>query len=349
MYLLILDKREDKKMTSATMTMYERLHAFFQDRVRMNEPLAQHCALGIGGPADIWIRLETLKELRDLVQLCAEEHYPLLVIGNGTNTIFSEEGVRGIVAHTAMQNSAITAVDDETLLFQADAGVRWSPLSSDLAEQGWAGLEFGIDIPGTLGAGLVSNAGAHQHALSETLEWIEALDARGCNMEQDAISQPVIHRYTKEQLDLGYHSSRFNKAPQSWIDAQGQIISRAHALIEPAEIVLQLCFRLHHETPQTLTKKLADYHKNRQITDPRLPHTGLIFVDQPGALAKDLITQAGLHGKTIGQACLSEQNANYICNLGNATSADVRALITEAHQRVLDRFAVNLQLNVEFR
>ncbi len=238
-------------MTFNTETVYNELHPYFQKRVRQHEPLARHAAFGVGGPADVWLSLESQEELLDLVRLCAQEHWPLLVVGNGTNILFADAGVRGIVAHIALGSYRIEERSDGTALLLAEAGVSWPRLVHELAPLGWSGLEFGIGIPGTLGGGVISNAGAHNDELGRVLAWIEVLDARGCNAAgEDQIGVAVMRRYVRDELDLGYRHSRFREQRQVRFDEQGQLIPAPRGMIEPAEIITRLLIHLHHEEPQ---------------------------------------------------------------------------------------------------
>src|SRR5712692_2567916 len=133
-------------MTFDADTIYTELRPYFAGRVRRNEPLARHGTFGVGGPADVWVSLETPKELLDLVRLCLERHWPLLLVGNGTNVLFADAGARGIVARIALNRYRIEDNADATALMIADAGVSWPRLLNELAAPGWGGLEFGPGI-----------------------------------------------------------------------------------------------------------------------------------------------------------------------------------------------------------
>jgi UDP-N-acetylmuramate dehydrogenase len=365
---------------------YEILHPHFHDRVRLSETLAAHCSFAVGGPADIWLTLTDNLELESLIRICTTHRWPLLLVGAGRNIIFADSGVRGIVArfdsqhyeietHTekessiqAMQRqqgsqegsfkeSSVQAMQRQqgpqedaftTATLIADAGVHWSQLLQQLQPLGWAGLEFGIGIPGTLGAGLVSNAGAHNQELGQILEWIEVLDARGCNTGDYDVFVPIIRRrYAREDLDLGNRHSRFRVNRYTHLDTDGKLIFPTRQMIEPAEIVLQLGLHLQYEDPQLLAARCKQYIQERQAHEPALPRTGPIFKDSSVYLAKDLIAQAGLAGKIHGKAQVAEKNANYITNTGGATAAEIMSLITTVHQRVLAQCHINLMLNVE--
>ncbi len=335
-------------MTFNTDTVYNELRPYFQGRVRRNEPLARHSAFGVGGPADVWVSLEAKKEVIDLVRLCAEGHYPLLITGNGTNVLYADAGVRGIVAHIALNSYRIEDHGDGTALLLADAGVSWPRLMHELAPVGWGGLEFGVGIPGTLGGGVISNAGAHNDDLGQVLEWIEVLDARGCNAEgEDQVAVPVVRRYQHDELDLGYRHSRFREQRQVRFDERGHFILPPRGMIEPAEIVMLLGIGLHREDPERLRANIAQYKRHRKLTEPAQRHAGSVFKDPPGDEASHLIDQAGLRGKTHGKAHISERNANYMVNGGGAQAADIAALMMQVHQAVLERFGVDLELDVE--
>jgi len=331
-----------------TQQAYTILHPLFQERLQMHEPLAQHCSFGVGGLADAWLTLENPSELESLIRVCTVHQWPLLLVGEGRNIIFADAGVRGVVARIDAQHYEIEEHADNTATLIADAGVHWSQLLEQLIPLGWAGLEFGIGIPGTLGAGLVSNAGAHDRDLGQALEWIDVLDARFCNTGDHNVFVPLIKRhYVREDLDLGYRHSRFRADRYTHLDANGKLIFATRQLIEPAEMVIRLGLHLHREDPQKLAVLSNQYVQERQAHEPVRPKTGPIFKDPAGLLARDLVSQVDLAGKTIGRVQINEQNANYITNLGGATAEEIMSLIVMAHQRVLAQCGVDLMLNVE--
>lgn len=324
------------------------LHPLFQERLHLKEPLAQHCSFGVGGRADIWVSLENPSELETLIRACTIHHWPLLLVGGGRNILFADAGVRGIVARIEAQHYEIEEHADQTATLIADAGVQWSQLLPELHHLGWGGLEFGIGIPGTLGGGLISNAGAHNRDLGQTLEWIDVLDARICNASKYDVFVPLIQRhYLREDLDLGYRHSRFRANRYTHLDTSGKLILSPRQLIEPAEMVIRLGLRLQRRDPRELADLSRQYLQERQAHEPTLPQTGPVFKDPSGHLAKDLVAQAGLAGKTVGQAQIVEQNANYVVNLGDATAQDIMSLILMAHQQVLAHSGRDLLLNVE--
>jgi UDP-N-acetylmuramate dehydrogenase len=335
-------------MTFDTVTAYQALFPYVHTRVKQHEPLARHSAFGVGGPADIWVSVETSDELIKLVNLCAEQHWPLLIMGNGSNTIFSDVGVRGIVAHIALTSYHLEVESGDKMLLVADAGVNWPTLVYACARQGWGGLEFGVGIPGTLGGAVVSNAGAHNREIGEAIAWIEVLDARGANNGEEGYSYPLTQHYRHDELDLSYRYSRFRLLRQTHFDEQGSLVAPSRQMIDPAEIILRMGLKLHRESPELLQERLAQYKQNRASTEPVQPHRGLIFKDPSGEQARSLIEQVSMQGMSCGRAQIAEDNANYIINLGDAKAEDIIWLIEETHRRVLAQLDIDLQLDIEY-
>jgi len=333
-------------MTFELETIYTALRARFGERVRRDELLSRHSTFGVGGPADVWITLDARDDLIALVTLCAGQRWPLLVVGNGTNLLFADAGVRGIVARIALNSYTIEDHADGTALLVADAGVSWPRLLNELATLGWGGLEFGPGIPGTLGGGVISNAGAHGSNLGEVLEWVEVVDARQCIEQAGA---PVIRRYQHDDLALGYRHSRFRAERRIQFDEQGYPLAAPHKLIEPPEIVMQVGVHLHRDEPEKLRAIIEDHKQHRKRTQPPQQSAGSVFKNPPGDYSGRLIEAAGLKGLTRGKARISERHANFIVNVGGASAADVAALIMEAHNRVHAQFGVDLELEVELR
>jgi UDP-N-acetylmuramate dehydrogenase len=327
-------------------TVYTELRTRFGERVRRDEPLARHCTFGVGGPADLWVSLERREDLLDLVTRCAERRWPLLIAGNGTNVLYADAGVRGIVARIALTGYTLEDRGDGSALLTAGAGVSWPRLLNELAPLGWGGLEFGPGIPGTLGGGVISNAGAHHGDLGQVLQWVEVLDARQCEMQ--AVAPEVVH-YQHEDLDLSYRHSRFRAQRRVQFDTQGNPLAAARQLIEPAEIIMQLSILLKRANPQELRETIERYKIHRKQTQPPQQSAGSVFKNPEGDYAGRLLEAAGLKGEIHGRAQLSERHANFIVNVGGARAADVAALIKEAHNRVREQFGVELELEVELR
>ncbi|GAC1359978.1 MAG: UDP-N-acetylmuramate dehydrogenase [Ktedonobacteraceae bacterium] len=333
-------------MTFEAENTYAELHERFGARVRRNEPLARHCTFGVGGPADVWVSVDTQENLLGLVATCAERRWPLLITGNGTNVLYADAGVRGVVAQIAINAYTLEDNGDGTALLYVGAGISWPRIINDLTAQGWGGLEFGPGIPGTLGGGVISNAGVHGHDLGEVLEWVDVVDARP---SESAFALPRLLRYQHAELALSYRHSRFRAQRRIQFDARGYPIAATRAPIEPAEIIVQLGIRLRRAEPQELRTTIDEHKQYRKRTQPPQQSAGSVFKNPPGDYSGRLIEAVGLKGVAHGGAQISERHANFIVNVGGASAADVAALIREAHNRVHERFGVDLELEVELR
>lgn len=330
-------------MTFDAEKVYQELSRHYGARVRRNEPLARHGTFGVGGPADVWLSVETPDELLLLVRRCMECRWPLLLVGNGTNLLYADAGARGIVARIACTAYQLVERGGQEALLIAEAGISWPRLLNELATLGWGGLEFGPGIPGTLGGGVISNAGAHTGNLGEVLEWVDVVDTR------PGEGGPLLRRYLHDELDLAYRHSRFRSHRRICFGDDGQPLVAPHALIEPAEIVTQLGIRLQRADPQVLRARIEEFKGHRKRTQPPQQSAGSVFKNPQGDFAARLIEQVGLKGRACGQACISERHANFIVNRGGASAADVVALIVEARRCVKEHFAIELELEVELR
>ncbi|HEX4202722.1 MAG TPA: UDP-N-acetylmuramate dehydrogenase [Ktedonobacteraceae bacterium] len=335
-------------MTFDLETAYKTLDARFGARVRRNEPLARHCTFGVGGPADIWVSIDSPDDLLGLVTICAQQRWPLLLAGNGTNILYADAGIRGVAARIALNSYTIEerGNDNDTALLVAGAGVSWPKLLNELAVLGWGGLEFGPGIPGTLGGGVISNAGAHDSDIGSVLEWVEIIDARKSLEEPVA---PVVVRYQQHELALSYRHSRFRSQRRVQFDEQGNPLAASRHLLEPAEIITQVAIRLRREDPQVLRSAIDDHKQHRKRTQPPQQSAGSVFKNPPGDHAGRLIEAVGLRGMEHGKARISERHANFIVNVGGASAADIAWLIREAHNRVRAQFGIELELEVELR
>ena len=331
-------------MTFDAEQVYQELQPCYQGRVRRDELLSRHGTFGVGGPADVWVTLETPEEVLDLVSRCMANSWPLLLLGNGTNVLYADAGARGVVARLALNVYTIEDHGDGTALLRAGAGVSWPKLLNELAVLGWGGLEFGPGIPGTLGGGVISNAGAHFGNLGEILEWVDVVDAR-----PNAERVPQVRHYEHAELDMSYRHSRFRSERRIVFDDEGHPVVAPRDLIEPAEIITRLGVRLHHDEPQQLRARIEEFKQHRKRTQPPQQSAGSVFKNPEGDYAARLIEQAGLKGQAHGKARISERHANFIVNGGGASAADVVALIVEARRRVQEQFGVELELELELR
>lgn len=336
--------------TVESTAMIAELRARFDKQVRAPEPLARHSTFGVGGPADAWVAIEREADLVSLAELVVAHGWPLMLVGNGTNVLYADAGMRGIVAKMALDAWQVADLDAERVLLTAGAGVSLPRLVNDLAARGLAGLEWGAGVPGTIGGAIVSNAGAHGACTADTLRTARVLFIEPA---QD-VSAPggrgvVVRDLEASELHLAYRHSRFRSARRITFDDAGQPAAPPAALIEPAEMILGGTFEVRRAPVAEVRARVAQYRQHRKETQPPQKSAGSVFKNPPGDYAGRLIQAAGLKGHAIGQAQISPIHANFIVNNGGALAGEVVALIALARRTVRERFGVELELELELR
>ena len=294
-------------------------------KVLRDAPMRLHTTWRIGGPADFLVRAATPDDLVAATTWGRSEGLLVTVIGGGSNLLVDDEGIRGLVilARTPGERAAdlIEAEDlgdAVRLRVAAQAPLSWTGRYA--AERGWSGMDWGVGLPGTIGGATVNNAGAHGTEQKDHLEAVIILNARG----------------------------EIEERPASWLEA-----AYRHTIVKAAPrprpwTVLAAVMLLPKGDPAALVR-LADEHAAfRKETQPTGACAGSTFANPPGDFAGRLLEESGLKEFAIGGAAFSPKHANWIVNNGTATAADVRALIAMAQARVLDRFGVELQREVEY-
>jgi UDP-N-acetylmuramate dehydrogenase len=290
-----------------------------QTRARRNEPLSRHTTARIGGPADLLIEVRSTDELIAVFARAEELGLPVLILGGGANVLVSDEGVRGLVVINRAREVKFN-IRATTVRVEADSGVGLITLARDCIERGYAGLEWAISVPGTVGGGVVGNAGAHGADMSTNLHMAKLLRPGG-----------QTEWWTNRQLGFGYRSSALKRY------AAGE-----RPTVVSATFDLKLDYRAN------LEKRANEFVTKRKATQPPGATIGSMFKNPEGDYAGRLIEACGLKGRRIGGAQISEKHANFFVNVeGEARAADVMALIEVAHDDVLSRFGIDLQLEVE--
>jgi UDP-N-acetylmuramate dehydrogenase len=299
--------------------LQEALKEGLDDPVLVNEPLARHTSFRIGGPADLFVKAGTIERFCEWVRLARRHGVPTFILGHGTNILVSDQGLQGLVIQNNCQAYELQetgSTNPEAILY-AEGGASMPGLAFLIANMGWAGLEWAIGIPGSVGSAVVNNAGAHGGCVADVLRRVTILTEEG-----------EIAELPANQLALGYRTSRF----------KGQ---------RGREVVLAAEFALHREPVEDLKARMAQYTEFRRRTQPAGSSVGSIFKNPPGDFAGRLIEEAGLKGRQVGGAEISPLHANFIVNRGGARAADVLALIELARQTVRERFGVELELEIE--
>jgi UDP-N-acetylmuramate dehydrogenase len=245
------------------------------------------------------------------------------VIGNGTNIMAGDYGVDGLVIHNRTRDiSHELEKGGETSVWSVASGVLFSRLARMTCEAGWAGLEWSNSVPGSVGGGVVSNAGAHGKELKDDLIDIVVLTGSG-----------GLEVWPMESLELGYRTSRFK--------------AHGHRELSPTDVILSARLRLHRDDSRGCDARLREFLQERQAKQPQGKSAGSTFKNPPGYSAGWLIEQVGLKGQRHGQAQFSPKHANFMMNLGGATAEDVLYLMRLAQKEVQARFGVSLEPEIE--
>ena len=271
--------------------------------IRRDHPLARLTTIRTGGSAELFARPGTVAELQAVLRWAQEADVEVGVVGSGSNLLVADEGVRGLVLKLDRELSDIE--QDGSRLDCGGGGARLPAVSAHAARLGLSGVEFGVNIPGTVGGAVRMNANAYGGQLARTLEWVEVVSAAGAER--------------REPGELGFAYRRSSIGP-------GEIVSRARFALVPAE-------------PAVVKATLADLRARRREAQPSGIKTfGSTFKNpsEPhaqGQSAGMMLDAAGCRGMTIGGAGISDKHANFVVNHGTATTAEVIAVMSEARRR----------------
>ena len=280
-----------------------------------NCPLSKHSSFRIGGAADVALFPKSSDELCKTLSLLREEEMPVLVIGNGSNVVFSDAGYRGAVVFTGKCRN----IKIENNLVFADAGVLLSTLSSAVRDESLSGLEFAFGIPGTLGGAVYMNAGAYGGSMSDVCVGSQYYD----------LKTGVIGESIGDAQCFGYRKSIYQNHPE--------------------RIILSATLQLKKGNRKTISEEMRTYWDKRRTTQPlELPNAGSTFKRPEGHFAGKLIEDCGLKGLTVGGAQVSQKHAGFIVNIGGATCEDVKRLIEKIQTTVLQQTGVELECEIKF-
>lgn len=282
-------------------------------QARAHEPVAPHTHYGVGGPADWWVPVGDTAELAELVRRCRADDVPLTVLGEGSNTLVLDRGVRGVVV--TLTERRLRLLGDGVV--ELSAAYTMPRAALDTGRRGWRGLEFGIGIPGTCGASVRGNAGAFGRQVADILVSCDVVLTDGTVTTLDA-----------SECGFAYRHSRF----------KDQLCGA---------IVVATRWRLEGDDPAAVRARIDAITAARKATQPwGVRSLGSVFKNPPGDHAGRLVEAAGLKGARIGGAEISEKHANFVVNRHRATAAEVLALVRQAHEAVFERFGIDLELEI---
>lgn len=277
----------------------------------IDEPMTNHTTFRVGGPADLLV-CPNRKELPIILSLAKEYQIPVTVIGNGSNLLVSDQGIRGLVIEIGKR---MDDIEVEGTHLKAGAGALLSKVAQTAAGASLGGMEFAAGIPGSIGGAVVMNAGAYGGEMKDIIVCATVLDFDG-----------TVKTLTKEELDLSYRHS---------------CIMEHHYYVIEAEF--ELCVRPEEE----IRSVMAELREKRMEKQPlEYPSAGSTFKRPEGYFAGKLIQDAGLRGYRVGDAQVSEKHCGFVINRGNATATEILQLIHDVQEKVQEKFGVTLETEV---
>lgn len=282
------------------------------ENVVLNEPMSEHTSFRIGGNADAFANAKSAEEIKKLIAYCKKESIPYMIMGNGSNMLVSDKGIRGLVIQIGNGMQACEVNGEEVY---AEAGVLMSKLSKIVLREELSGFETLSGIPGTLGGGIYMNAGAYGGEIKDITDEVTYIDTDG-----------EIRTISGEEAKFSYRHSIFE---------------------EKGYIVLSAKLKLKKGSYDEIKAAMDDYNKRRADKQPlSMPSAGSTFKRPEGYFAGKLIQDCGLMGYSVGGAQVSEKHAGFIVNKGGAAAEDVLNLIKHVKNTVMEKFGVELEPEV---
>ena len=282
--------------------------------LQINYPMKSVTSFHIGGEADFFVRPTSVSDIMEILNIAKDYSYPVFVMGNGSNLLVSDKGIRAIVIQLTDNFNKLTRIDDYTV--EVDAGMSMTSLSKYFLEQSLEGFEFACGIPGTLGGAVTMNAGAYDSMMSKVVTEVIVLD-----------KDMNLRKISNENMKFSYRNS---------------IISKENML------VLTVRIRLEKGNYDDIKAKIEDYTYRRTSKQPLSAYSaGSTFKRPEGHFAGKLIEDSGLKGLVMNNAAISSLHSGFIINTGDATCEQVINLITFVKQVVLNKFNVMLEEEVK--
>lgn len=284
-----------------------------EENVRANEPMNAHTTFQIGGPADVYVAPRSAEQVAAIVKACREADAPLAVVGNGSDLLVADEGLRCVVMQI-LDNMADVRVEGTRIV--AQAGATNAQVARAALEAELAGFEFASGIPGTVGGAAIMNAGAYGGEFKDVCVELACVTPDG-----------EFVRVSREDADWSYRHSMMGDA---------------------GYIVVEAMLELAHDEVAAIKERMDDLKARREEKQPlEMPSAGSTFKRPEGYFAGKLIQDAGLRGYRVGGAQVSEKHTGFVVNAGGATAADVRQLIADVQDRVFEQFGVRLEPEVK--
>lgn len=284
---------------------------YSKDEFEINASMKEHINFKVGGPADILLMPRKVEQIVESIKICKDNNIPYFIIGNGSNLLVKDGGIRGAV----IKLTELKAMQVNETEIKADCGVMLKELSDKALENSLTGLEFSCGIPGTVGGAVFMNAGAYNGEIKNVIKEAQVITGGG-----------EIVTLSKDELELGYRTSK---------------------VMKDNSIVINATFQLEKGNKKEVKETIDDLTQRREEKQPlEYPSAGSTFKRPEGYFAGKLIQDSGLKGYSIGGAAVSSKHSGFVINKGNATAKDILDLIAYIQKEVKRQFGVELHPEV---
>jgi len=284
--------------------------------IKLNESMKKHTSFKIGGNADFFIKVDNKENLKKIVKFSKNNNIPLTIIGNGTNILVKDEGIRGIVLQPNFDLIHTTQINNDKILLEVGSSITLPKLSQLALQDNLTGLEFAVGIPGTIGGAIKMNAGAYGGQIEDLVVSTTYLDLDTCEE----------HTINKEEHNFEYRKSIFSKINT---------------------VIIETTLELQYGNNEQIKQKMDEYTALRKAKQPTEPSAGSTFKRGTDYITAQLIDECGLKGYSVGDAMVSTKHAGFIINKGNAKAEDVIELVEQIKTKVKAKFDKEIKLEID--
>lgn len=286
-----------------------------EQKIIFDEPMKKHTSFKIGGTADYFFKATTLEELQNIIKFAKIKELPITIIGNGSNLLVTDKGIRGLVIKIDIKKLKIEK-KDEFAVIEVGAGNKLMALATKMKDEELSGLEGLSGIPGSVGGAIVMNAGAYGKEMKDVVLSTTCMDKNG-----------KLYTFSNEEQEFSYRNSIFQKKDY---------------------IIIETKLKLEYGKKDEIQKRMEEYFKSRKEKQPiEYPSAGSSFKRQEGIITSKLIDDVGLKGYKIGGAQVSEKHAGFIVNYNNATATDVINLIKYIKEKVYSKYGIKIEEEIK--
>ncbi len=307
------------------------------EQIYMNEPMSKHTTFKVGGNADIFIKVKNLEQLKFVIKVAKKNNIRITIIGNGSNLLVKDNGIRGIVAKIEFEDIKI---DADNAIVTVGAGVKLGLLAQELLKNELSGFEFASSIPGTIGGAVRMNAGAYGSEMKDIVISTKCLDLKRYNM--------LTQKTNIDDIEIEEYIEKSDEPEIVELDNDQQEFSYRDSVFSSKRyVILETKLKLQNGDKEEIKRKMDEFLKSRKEKQPNLPSAGSTFKRGDGYITAKLIDECGLKGYTIGGAQVSEKHAGFIVNTGDATAQNILDLIEHIKQVVYEKTGKLIKLEIE--